>query len=72
MSACEEGWEQNGTTCYFWSTNLRNWTEAEDFCKEKGAHLASVTSNATNDYVLEGKDKRVNIPPLDWGIGPGS
>ena len=32
-----------------------NWTEAEDFCKMKGAHLASVTSTATNDYALEGK-----------------
>ena len=35
-----------------------NWTEAEDFCKMKGAHLASVTSSAINDYVLEGKARR--------------
>ena len=35
-----------------------NWTDAEDFCKEKGAHLASLTSTVLNDYALEGKDKR--------------
>ena len=40
-----------------------NWTDAEDFCKEKGAHLASVTSSTINDYILEGKAIR-NIPHL--------
>ena len=35
-----------------------NWSDAEDFCKEKGAHLASLTSTVLNDYALEGKDKR--------------
>ena len=37
---------------------MKNWTEAEDFCQRKGAHLASVTSAAINDYVLKGKGKR--------------
>ena len=40
-----------------------SWTDAEDFCKEKGAHLASVTSSAINDYILEGKVRR-NITHL--------
>ena len=58
VSACEPYWEENGNHCYLWSTDKKNWTEAEDFCQRKGAHLASVTSTAINDYVLEGKDKR--------------
>ena len=58
MSACEPDWEENGNRCYLWSTDMKNWTEAEDFCQRKGAHLASVTSAAISDYVLEGKDKR--------------
>ena len=58
MSACESDWEENGNHCYLWSKNKKNWTEAEDFCQRKGAHLASVTSAAINDYVLEGKGKR--------------
>merc|ERR1719305_2253803 len=60
---CEQGWEKNGANCYFWSTNKMNWTDAEDFCKEKGAHLASVTSSTINDYILEGKAIR-DIPHL--------
>merc|ERR1711934_751137 len=60
---CEQGWEKNGANCYFWSTNKMNWTDAEDFCKKKGAHLASVTSSTINDYILEGKAIR-NIPHL--------
>ena len=58
MSSCEPDWDENGNHCYLWSTDEKNWTEAEDFCQRKGAHLASVTSATINDYVLEGKDKR--------------
>ena len=58
MSTCEEGWERNGSNCFIWSTDMKSWMDAEDFCKEKDAHLASVTSTALNDYALEGMDKR--------------
>ena len=58
VSACEPYWEENGNHCYLWSTDKKNWTEAEDFCQRKGAHLASVTSAAINNYVLKGIDKR--------------
>ena len=34
------------------------WPDAEDYCKKKSGHLASVTSNAINDYVVEGRNKR--------------
>ena len=48
---CEQDWEENGNHCYFWSTESKSWDEAEQFCKEEGGHLASVTSNATDDYI---------------------
>ena len=35
-----------------------NWHDAEDFCRNKSGHLASVTSKAANDYVEEGKKQR--------------
>ena len=54
MEACGEGWEENGEHCYLWSSEKKNWTAAEDFCLQEGGHLASVTSIATNDFVLEG------------------
>ena len=57
MEACGEGWEANGDHCYLWNTGKKNWTAAEDFCLQEGGHLASVTSNATNDFVLEGMNR---------------
>ena len=53
VESCEEGWEENGDHCYFWSNDKKNWTDAEDFCQTEGGHLASVISDATNYFVLE-------------------
>jgi len=57
VEACGEDWERNGDRCYFWGTDKKNWTEAEDFCQREGGHLASVTSNATKVFVLEGMER---------------
>ena len=35
-----------------------NWDDAEGFCKNEGGHLASVTSEATNEYIHYEKRKR--------------
>ena len=48
---CKPGWEENGDHCFYWSTEIMAWDKAEEFCRTKGAHLASVTSKATNDYI---------------------
>ena len=37
-----------------WISDKKNWTDAEDFCQKEGGHLASVHSNATNNFVLGG------------------
>ena len=59
MPSCPEGWQQFDGKCFFWVTNQkRNWTEAENFCKSKGRHLASVTSKEINKYILEEVKKR--------------
>ena len=40
--------------CYLWVTDQeRNWNEAENFCKSKGGHLASVTSLDVHNFMLE-------------------
>ena len=51
---CEQPWVANGQHCYFWSNHSNTWDGAEQFCQTKGGHLASVTSNATNEYILRG------------------
>ena len=54
MEACAEGWEKKGDHCYLWSDDKKNWTAAESFCREEGGHLATVNTNATKEFVLEG------------------
>merc|ERR1711962_1654316 len=61
VEACPEGWEANGGHCYLWGDG-KNWTAAEDFCREGGGHLATVNTNDTKEFVLEGLTRR----NLDW------
>ena len=65
--SCGEGWEKNGEHCYFWSTEKKNWNDAEDFCQMKGGHLASVGSEATRQYLEEGANR-----VLADGVAPSS
>ena len=55
---CREGWDEKDDQCYFWSSETQSWRKAEEFCVKEGAHLASVTSKSTNDYILEEIGKR--------------
>ena len=33
------------------SNNTKNWTAAEDFCREQGSHLASMVDAALKDHI---------------------
>ena len=68
MEACAEGWVEKGDHCYLWGGERKNWTAAEDFCHGEGGHLATVKTNATMEFVLEGLAKR----NLDWAWIGGS
>ena len=77
VSSCPKGWEENGSHCYYWSTRNNSmrvtWVEAEDACVQLGGHLASITSNATNEYVLKKIVSRFNRFWIYWigGINIG-
>ena len=58
VTGCPENWEEHGGHCYLWDDKARSWYKAEEFCKNEGGHLASVTSEAANEYIFEGKEKR--------------
>ena len=59
-AACQDDWEEHGGHCYLWSDSQlkKSWADAEEFCQKKGGHLASVTSEAINEYIFEEKRKR--------------
>jgi len=65
VEACAEGWEANGDHCYLFGDEKKNWTAAEDFCRGEGGHLATVNTNATKVFVLEGFNRR-NIRQWTW------
>ena len=55
---CSDDWEGHGDRCYYWSTDKKTWNEAEAFCQQENGHLASITSDAINQYVLEGMNSK--------------
>ena len=53
---CESGWEQYGGSCYYVGTTnqgaaLFSWHAARDWCMQRGADLATITSKEEADYV---------------------
>ena len=60
VESCQENWVENGDHCYYWSMTEVNWTQAENHCRKGGGHLASVTSEAINEFILSELIKRSN------------
>merc|ERR1711902_7886 len=57
-TGCGNDWEAYDDHCYYWSNNTKTWYEAEAFCHQENGHLATITSEAINQYVLEGMNSR--------------
>ena len=55
---CPGGWEPFGGHCYQYSSTIETWSDAEDDCKSKGGHLASIHSEAERVFIynLSGKN----------------
>ncbi|XP_038078467.1 macrophage mannose receptor 1-like [Patiria miniata] len=48
-------WYLKGSNCYYVSLlaqERRDWNQAEEFCHERGGHLASIHSEDDNNYIL--------------------
>lgn len=67
---CQVGWEYFEGHCYFYEPFQRNWADQEDFCVSWDAHLASIHSDAENDFV---HSLPVTVNSLVWiGVAPGT
>uniref|UniRef100_A0A671UBJ5 C-type lectin domain-containing protein n=1 Tax=Sparus aurata TaxID=8175 RepID=A0A671UBJ5_SPAAU len=55
---CQEGWEQNGPQCYYFSTDKLIWEKAREKCRRNGAHLVKIES--------EDEDKMVEDEDMFW------
>lgn len=50
--ACEPGWSQWDAFCYKHYWEHKNWFEAEQLCRQRDAHLASIHSRAENRFIF--------------------
>nr|XP_024654234.1 hepatic lectin [Maylandia zebra] len=41
---CEEGWEQHGGKCYYFSTSKSSWEQSRDECRAKRGELVKIDS----------------------------
>ncbi|KAM7009852.1 uncharacterized protein LKV04_001778 [Tautogolabrus adspersus] len=68
--ACQSGWRKFESSCFFTSTVKKTWTLAREYCQNKGAELAIITSKEEMRFVngLYGSDKEVWIGLTDNGV----
>jgi len=52
VSECEDGWEEEGGKCFFFSQDELTWEGAEEECKRgHDSHLASVTDQQIDNFI---------------------
>jgi len=56
---CSGGWTLFDGHFYLFVKSKANWTEAENDCKNKGGHLASIHSTAENTFIN-------SLDPSSW------
>uniref|UniRef100_A0A8D0GSN8 C-type lectin domain-containing protein n=1 Tax=Sphenodon punctatus TaxID=8508 RepID=A0A8D0GSN8_SPHPU len=50
---CPEEWKTHQGTCYYFSTEKKNWTDARQFCREQEAHLVSINTDDEQYFLIE-------------------
>uniref|UniRef100_A0A3Q3C2H0 C-type lectin domain-containing protein n=1 Tax=Haplochromis burtoni TaxID=8153 RepID=A0A3Q3C2H0_HAPBU len=53
---CEEGWEQHGGKCYYFSISKSSWNKSRDECRAKRGDLVKIDSRE-EDVMTEAEDK---------------
>ncbi|XP_005459154.2 C-type lectin domain family 4 member E [Oreochromis niloticus] len=61
---CEEGWEQHGEKCYYFSVNKSSWNESRDECRAKEGDLVKIDSRGEQSF-LERRLRAVMTKPED-------
>ncbi|XP_020796927.2 C-type lectin domain family 4 member M-like [Boleophthalmus pectinirostris] len=67
---CPAGWRSHMFSCYYTSETKKNWKNSRDYCKNRGADLAIITSREEMAFIngLYSSDKEVWIGLSDDGI----
>ncbi|XP_048092453.1 C-type lectin domain family 4 member F-like isoform X2 [Alosa alosa] len=51
---CADAWEYHNGSCYYFSSDMKNWTDSKDACVTMGGHLVIINS-ATEMDILRNK-----------------
>nr|XP_039269898.1 uncharacterized protein LOC120344668 isoform X2 [Styela clava] len=49
---CPSGWITHNNFCYYVSSGLLGWNDAESYCQKEGAHLVSYADGTERDWVF--------------------
>ncbi|TMS18027.1 Galactose-specific lectin nattectin [Larimichthys crocea] len=64
---CEEGWERNGTQCYYFSTNNLTWSESKAECRQRGGDLVKIDSVEEQSFLQQKlKEKMSDDEDKHW------
>ncbi|XP_049737449.1 C-type lectin domain family 4 member C-like [Elephas maximus indicus] len=53
---CPTPWSPFQSSCYFISTELKNWTDSEKNCSEMGAHLMTISTKDEQQFINQKLD----------------
>ncbi|XP_052067972.1 aggrecan core protein-like isoform X2 [Mytilus californianus] len=56
-SACSFGWKVFGDHCYYFGRDLKNWTNAKEFCEESGSILVRIETPEENEWIYNHQEK---------------
>ncbi|XP_038581362.1 C-type lectin domain family 4 member E-like [Micropterus salmoides] len=48
---CEEGWEQHGGKCYYFSNNSSPWENSREDCRQQGGDLVKIDSREEQTFL---------------------
>ncbi|XP_069058027.1 killer cell lectin-like receptor subfamily F member 1 [Pleurodeles waltl] len=48
---CPGEWLMHGGKCYYFSSELKNWTKSHEYCSSSDSHLAVIKDKAELDFL---------------------
>ncbi|XP_062372631.1 asialoglycoprotein receptor 1-like isoform X2 [Sardina pilchardus] len=54
---CADNWEYHDGSCYYFSSDMKNWADSRDACVTMGGHLVIIKSTAEMDFLKNKKQR---------------